>query len=36
MEVIERTLADMPAEYDVEKVINKLKDAKDIHETIAL
>lgn len=29
LEVIERTLADMPAEYDVEKVINKLKDAKD-------
>ena len=29
LEVIERTLADMPAEYDVEKVINKLRDAKD-------
>lgn len=29
LEVIERTLADMPAGYDVEKVINKLRDAKD-------
>lgn len=28
--MIERTLADMPAEYDVEKVINQLKDAKGV------
>nr|DAM62232.1 MAG TPA: hypothetical protein [Caudoviricetes sp.] len=30
LEVIKRTLADMPAEYDVEKVINQLKDAKGV------